>query len=662
MGDTTAHAHDIERVIRALSSAGKSLRLYPPTSPIPRQSVQAAVDAIDALFSGGTAALSLAVAREGFVSDGEQLSNAVPGVDDLLDELRAHGVACLTLTPGVTADELLTLLSSLMLQSDDATGRASLADMMRAAGCEHVQVAEVQLTVVDPLHIPTEQDTDEFLRELSQDSGRLAAWFEGAAAGDPRSFEESLMELVRVSGPSGFNGLLRALASAFIAQEPESKDVLIGLALEDGPTRDLAGAMFAILSANDIAASVLGGSFGKNMLSLSNALTRLPLEQVTAEVRAEIQAMLPSSGHSAKEAAFLDHMIEVRAQGKEEEPLDRRDRSYRAVIEASLLSEETVSGTRMSVENSKRYVTAAGVRTMLALIQQQQDFALYCTGMDSLAAMVPALVEQSDLALARTVLSEISRRESTESASWPELPERVDAALLAATGPRTMSALVRVLSEDPALLPAGREFMRLARGAGNDELVAAAIELKRDGLAVADELLGGRLDEVLSRQALMAPWHLLGPIAARLARGATPAGQKALGALMQRPDEQSRREVVLGLGESGGEIAVAFMGAALADPSTEVVIAAARGLGRSGSVQATALVADRLGRIDIDNDDFDVVVELIGALAQLPGRTADETLDKLATRRGFMKRARHGEIQDLISRARTYRAQAGGAA
>ena len=109
-------------------------------------------------------------------------------------------------------------------------------------------------------------------------------------------------------------------------------------------------------------------------------------------------------------------------------------------------------------------------------------------------------------------------------------------------------------------------------------------------------------------------------------------------------------------------VAVAYLGAALADPSTEVVIAAARGLGRSGSPQATALVADRLGRIDIDNDDFDVVVELIGALAQLPGPVADETLGKLAARRGFMKRARHGEIQDLISRARTYRAQAGGAA
>jgi len=661
VGEKTAHAHDIERVIRALSSAGKSLRLYPPTSPIPRESVQSAADAVDALFAGGATALSLVVAREGFISDGEQLSNAVPGVDDLLAELRAHGVAGLTLIPGVTADELLTLLSSLMLHAGDEGERASLSNIMQAAGCAHVQVAEVQLTVVDPLHIPTDQDTDEFLRDLSQDAGRLAAWFEGAAAGDPRSFEESLMELVRVSGPSGFNGLLEALASAFIAQEAESKDVLIGLALDDGPTRDLAGAMFALLSANDIAASVLGGSFGKNMLSLSNALTRLPLEQVTAQVRAEIQTMLPDSGRSAKEVAFLDHMIEVREQGAEV-PLDQRDRRYRAVLEASLLSEETVAGVRTSVEDSKRYVTSAGVRTMLALIQQQQDFELYCTGMDSLAAMVPVLVEQSDLELARSVLSEISRRESAEYPSWPELPEHVDAALGAATGPRTMTALVQVLANDPSLLPAGRDLMRLARGAGNDQLVAAAIELRGEGLAVANELLGGRLDEVLSRQALMAPWHLLGPIAARLARGATPAGQKSLGVLMQRPDEQSRREVVIGLGEVGGAVAVAYMGAALADPSTEVAIAAARGLGRSGSPQATALVADRLGRIDIDNDDFDVVVELIGALAQLPGPTADETLGRLAARRGFMKRARHGEIQDLISRAQTYRAQAGGAA
>ena len=52
----------------------------------------------------------------------------------------------------------------------------------------------------------------------------------------------------------------------------------------------------------------------KNMLSLSSALTNLPLDRCTAEVRAQVQAMLPAQGHTEKEADFLNHMLSVRAR------------------------------------------------------------------------------------------------------------------------------------------------------------------------------------------------------------------------------------------------------------------------------------------------------------------------------------------------------------
>ena len=129
---------------------------------------------------------------------------------------------------------------------------------------------------------------------------------------------------------------------------------------------------------------------------------------------------------------------------------------------------------------------------------------------------------------------------------------------------------------------------------------------------------------------------------------------------MRRPDAQSRREVVLGVAQTGGPAAMRVLAKALSDPSTDVVLAAARALGKSGSGDAASILASRLEQTDIDNDDFDVVVELIGALAQVPGSVADETLAKLSMRRGFLKRARYGEIQDLLNRAQAYRAQSEG--
>ena len=50
----------LDSVIRALASAGKALRLYPPTSPLPRQSVVSAEEARAAYFGDGETVLSLA--------------------------------------------------------------------------------------------------------------------------------------------------------------------------------------------------------------------------------------------------------------------------------------------------------------------------------------------------------------------------------------------------------------------------------------------------------------------------------------------------------------------------------------------------------------------------------------------------------------------------
>ena len=230
---------------------------------------------------------------------------------------------------------------------------------MRAAatGATHVSVVEVQLTVLDETPIEAHMDSDEFLRSLVVDPERMSAWFAGAATADPAAFEEGLMELLRVSGPSGFMQLLESLAAAFVAQRPEAKDVLLGLSLDDGPTRDLTAGMFSLLSPGDIATSVLEGGFGRNMLSLSTALTRLPLERVTEEVRAEVQALLPTAGHSEDEAQFLSHMIEVREAAEPEPTLIEADGIYRAVVEAATVTDEAVDEARESVLDSQRSAT-----------------------------------------------------------------------------------------------------------------------------------------------------------------------------------------------------------------------------------------------------------------------------------------------------------------
>jgi hypothetical protein len=653
--------HNLDRVVRSLSGAVKALRLYPPTSPIPAQSVDAAVQAIDEALSTGADQVTLAVEREHFSSDGVAVCPTAPGVHEILGALHEHGVSALRITRGCGAPEVLAFLEALLTPAEDLRGCGGLVEALQAAGVTHIVLAGVHLTVADPFSPSVGEDADAFLRELTRDPSRLAAWFAGAAAGDAQSFEEGLMELVRVSGPSGFAELLEGLASAFLSQDQEAKDALLGLSLDPGPTRDLTGAMFANLTSSDIASSVLGGCLGRNMLSLSSALTRLPLEQVTAEVREQVQAMLPSSGHTSKEAQFLEHMIDARECGTDEPSVVESDRTYAAIVHATALDAAHVSHACEAVTSSNHLLNRASVHTMLALLDQQRDFELYCQGMDHLAAMVAPLLAQQDVDLACLILRELSRRESLDVGPWPELSGHVRAAVASATGPATMAALLDALAADDSLLESAREFVRLIDTEGVSRLVAAALERKESGLEAAQSLLGERRAETLAHQLPSTPWHLLGPATCRLARSGSTEGAQAIAMLMRRPDEQSRREVVNALADVDSVLTIKVLSHALYDPSVEVVLAAARGLGNSRTPGAAEAIATRLDHTDLDTEDFDIVVALIGSLSKLPGPIADDSLAKIASRRGLMKRARHGEIQDLVRRAREYRSQAGDA-
>ncbi|TLM99134.1 MAG: hypothetical protein FDZ75_00810, partial [Actinobacteria bacterium] len=69
----------VEAVVRSLATAGRSLRLYPAASPIPRQSVEAASAALETFFAEGEPVLSLAISRDGFTWRGERLSAGAAG-------------------------------------------------------------------------------------------------------------------------------------------------------------------------------------------------------------------------------------------------------------------------------------------------------------------------------------------------------------------------------------------------------------------------------------------------------------------------------------------------------------------------------------------------------------------------------------------------------
>jgi len=646
----------MEPIVRGLTAAAKALRLYPPTSPIPRQAVDSAAASLSA-FLGSEPVLSLKVVRDGLAWGGATVAPGAPGATELADSLRDHGVAEVSFLPGVGTDDLLAFLGTALEKPEALAERGGLAAVLVSAGVESVRTAEVSLTVVDPMSMGSDGEADEFLRQLAGDPERIAAWLAVAAKGDPATLAAGLSDLARASGDGGVSALVSSLARAFEGSDLDARDALVSVSLDDGPARDLLGRVFGGVATADLAKTLCGGTYGHNMLSMSSAISRLPLADRINDVLAQVKDLLPAAGHNPKELEFLDHMLEVRRSTTPEVPLAEAQPLYRRVADIAAVDANQVAGARAGVAREAQRADDSAVATLLTLLDQQQDFGLYRRTLDALAGMVSPLLERGRLDLAARIVTELAARESRAVQPWPELTEKLRAAIAEATSRRAMKALVAAVANNHDNIPAAREIMQRAGDAGSATFVEEALAHKPDGLAVAEHVVGRRLVDMLAAAAARAQWFHVAPLVARLAVEGDPRSQQAIDALLKRPDDASRREVATGLAAAGGPLALRHLAPLLRDPSPEVTLAAIRATGRSTAPGAAAMLKARLDELDADGKDFAVAREIIGALARTPDRSADAMLEQLAARRALIKRGHFAEITDLARQALAQRAK-----
>lgn len=639
----------IDTVVRSLATAAKTLRLYPPSSPIPRQTADAAADALASFFVDEPV-LVLAIAREGFSYAGVQVN--APGSVELASLLTDHGIAEVDITPGVNARDLISFIGLVLKDPEGLQAVGGLGAALAADGVEAVRVSDVALTVVEATPLAGTEDVDEFLRELAGDPDKLALWLASAASGDPAALAEGLAELASVVGPGGADDLVSALASAFLLQQQDNRDVLLRLAVKDEGTGGLMASVLGNLGSMDIASSLAGGLFGKNVLSMSSMLVGLPLGSRISEILAEVKPLLATSGHSERELTYLEHMLEVREREEAEAPLTEQHPDYVKVAAIADVKPEEYQRARSEVQSSMSRMNATSVATMLQLLDQQSDFELYCKTLDGLASIMPALFEMRDLALANKVIVELASREARTDQPWPELTERLREAIAKATGPRSMSALLHAVADDPSLAPVARDVMRRTGHAGQMAFVREAIGMRdSDGLALAEEILGRRLIDLLIAEIPHAQWFSLGAIVKRLANENDPRSQQALETLVKRPDEQSRQEVAKALGAVGSGTALRQLANLVRDPSPEVAVIAIRSAGRSSAPGAAQALGKRFDELDCDNRDFAICRDIIAALGHSVDPDARSVLERIAGRKAIIKRGHFAAIADLARQA-----------
>jgi hypothetical protein len=312
------------------------------------------------------------------------------------------------------------------------------------------------------------------------------------------------------------------------------------------------------------------------------------------------------------------------------------------------------SATHAEVAIARATGSEKALATMLTLLDQQRDFALYCETLDRVAAMVPGLVESGEVELAARVLDQLSERGTAAQGAWPGLRQRLDLAMATALGPATMRALLtRVVEGGEADLPAARDLIRWGGERSVRNLTDIALASgDPETFAAAEALVGRRMLDELCRTAATVKPGGVAAVARRLAIAASePRCATALELLATRPDSASRRELAAAISRVDTTTAVLLTEKLIGDRDSEVAMVAARGLGHNQGDGASRVLASRLSHLDPDGRDFQLAREIVLSLARHKDPISKAALERMAARRSLMKRGNFTAMQEIVRQA-----------
>lgn len=634
----------IASLVRSVAAAGKSLRLYPPTSPIPLDAVRTALAQLDDLLATEPC-LKLNVVRDGLTAGTQPVAENVPAAAELSEQLRDHDVAEIELRRGLDERQLASFLVSLNSPPDEVRALGGLGAVLTADRVGSIRVGKVNLAV-SAMPGPGDDEVDEFLRELALDPARLSTWVSAAAQSDSSTFADGLAELSDAAAAAGGSALATSLAQAFQGLDTFGRDALLGLAMEGRDRDGVVGDALARLPAGQVVDALCGGTYGANVLSLSTAVARLPLGEQLDEVLDQVRSHYLKEGHTDAELGFFDRMVGLRASGDHERALADADPSLGTVGSATVDDGE-LDASRIEIRTALAAGSRRTVQTLLTLLDQQQDYALYCRTLERLAALTRRLIERGELALADRVLMELDNRSTSTDRPWADLGDRIKKAIAAATSPEAMQALLaRVAgSDDPD--EAARRILRHGGDSAEQALVASALEgADPTRLDAAGKLLGGRFTDCLAAAAAHAPAAQVATLVKTLAASGDARAATAVDNLTRAADSAIRKEAAKGLA-GGGSLGTRYLRTLLGDRDATVAMAAARALGATPSPHTASVLLQRLEELDIDGDDFELGAEVLRSLAKVGGRDAVLTLKRLARRKALIKRGHFSQVQKL---------------
>ena len=694
--------------MKQLNVALKAVRLYPPTSTIPRESASAAVATLRSMFQT-EAEMRLVVTRDGLFHDGESIFPDSVAFREFTRDLYSRRLAEVRFHSGVTIAEILDFLMVLDTPREELTEPGAFEERLWDANVVNVTIAEATTRIVEETPEEVAVAVEETVDDWPPDRATIDEIISGAFGGRSRDqrilvrvvespelvaqyLERSLETRGSMSASAWVSARVSALAHALEREMPEDRSMLY---------RSIAEAVMGLDT------TVRREALRDRMLpdarhdeALAEVVRQIGLDEVCGALVEEFE-------HSAVSQDGLARALRNLVLVSDHERTEIVD-SARAALETSGADEEFISGvlegvspTRLSVEEraaapdrpsplariiklidvaprSKDEDEAEGDDPVIAQLAEEARSGIsdgdvlgalvrlvtlearpeqFNTIMSLIEDSVVLLVERQEYAIAALAaegLLSASRDPERDPSQASRLLEAVE--LLA--DKKQMRAIVvgmRRFDKESAEHQACRRLLSvLGSHSVSPLLEILADEPDRSARKALVDLISENADahsDELGRRLSDDRWYFVRNVVTILGASNDHEGLSHLERTLRHRDARVRRETIRAVSAMREAKADEMLVAALSDPDSQNVQLAARYLGTRGNKRlAPSLeqVARGEGR---GSREVPVRIEAIEALGRLAAPSSAPVLESLSKKRAIAGRSRAREVKTAAKAA-----------
>lgn len=689
----------IESLIKQLLVTFKAVKLYPPTSTIPRENAREVVAVLRQQLRQ-CSSIRIVVTKDGLLFDSLPILAGQPAFASFARELYSRNLSDVRFHVGVTEEQVTAFLGILLESAEEIDAAGGFEARLWERQVDGITVSTVASKIVDA-EIPEELEQAPLAGEpwppkseridalldarsaLKPRDQRLLIRFiaspklvqryladvalSRAAAGAIGALAERVSTFARLAnGELGEdrNALFRSIAEAVMGLDPESRHrLLVDRLLADARIDDAVAEVVRQLDLDEVCRALADGLRPDPVSrdGISRALRNLALisraskDDVSAAARS---ALLGAGADEAEATAMMEHALPTYLQVTEriDSQLDGAVNGVLKLIDFAP-SRELLSGEADPDLMALRAEALANVSdgeviaslVTLATLERRPD--VFGSIVATLEAGLGMLIEWGDFEIAAdaaTALDALARDEALGEAQRARVAEVLQG-LAQPRQIRSIAMAMRVFESGSPEYVICRRLLGLLGARTIDPLLEvladepdmaarkALVDLVTDLAPGHVQRLGDRVNDPR--------WYFVRNVVSILGSTRGSDTLPYLDRTLRHADSRVRRETIRALSNIRDPRAEEMLAASLADDDPQNVQLAARYLGSGrvlGATKALLAVARGEGR---GNRDVGPRVEAIEALGRIGAIDAAPALSELANRRSIIRSGRAREIR-----------------